>query len=99
MPPSVSSQESDSSSVNITPQLLEMASLELDRLKANGHDPKQHAFPPACHAMLMNIEGANQCIDCGANHPQWASVTFGALLCLQCSGQHRSLGVQVRFVI
>nr|KAJ3420178.1 Zn finger-containing GTPase- Activating Protein for ARF [Polyrhizophydium stewartii] len=33
------------------------------------------------------------CIDCGAHHPQWASVTYGIFFCLECSG-----GVHLSFV-
>ena len=36
------------------------------------------------------------CADCGAPSPQWASINLGLMVCLQCSGVHRSLGVQVR---
>ena len=30
--------------------------------------------------------------------PEWATISYGAMLCLQCSGHHRSLGVQVSCV-
>ena len=39
-----------------------------------------------------------QCVDCSAKLPQWASVSYGTLFCLECSGQHRSLGVHLSFV-
>ena len=39
--------------------------------------------------------GNNQCTDCGAATPDWASINTGALLCVQCAGVHRSLGVHV----
>jgi ADP-ribosylation factor GTPase-activating protein 1 len=75
--------------------VLEMASAELEKMRS---DKPYHSFPPACLAMLKSIKGNHRCIDCGEQDPQWATVSYGALLCLQCSGRHRSLGVQVSCV-
>mmetsp|Transcript_20215 Transcript_20215/g.30340 ORF Transcript_20215/g.30340 Transcript_20215/m.30340 type:complete len:163 (+) Transcript_20215:525-1013(+) len=41
------------------------------------------------------ILGNRRCVDCGASNPQWASLSFGVLLCINCSGHHRHLGVNV----
>eukprot|EP00960_Hanusia_phi_P060013 764366-Hanusia_phi.AAC.2 len=29
------------------------------------------------------------CADCGAPNPEWASISLGILICMQCSGIHR----------
>ncbi len=35
------------------------------------------------------------CADCNTPNPDWVSLNLGVLLCIECSGVHRSLGVHV----
>jgi hypothetical protein len=47
---------------------------------------------------LRLLPGNNICADCSDKNPQWASVSFGIFMCLDCSGKHRALGVHISFV-
>ncbi|XP_057962902.1 ADP-ribosylation factor GTPase-activating protein AGD4-like isoform X2 [Malania oleifera] len=45
--------------------------------------------------ILREIPGNDLCAECGAPEPDWASLNLGIVLCIECSGVHRNLGVHV----
>ncbi|CAL9754446.1 unnamed protein product [Musa acuminata subsp. burmannicoides] len=45
--------------------------------------------------VLRKVCGNDICADCGAPEPDWASLNLGILLCIECSGVHRNLGVHI----
>lgn len=45
--------------------------------------------------VLREIPGNDLCAECSAPEPDWASLNLGMLLCIECSGVHRNLGVHI----
>ncbi|KAF2307411.1 hypothetical protein GH714_026960 [Hevea brasiliensis] len=45
--------------------------------------------------VLRRVCGNDKCSDCGAPEPDWASLNLGVLVCIECSGVHRNLGVHI----
>ena len=46
----------------------------------------------------MKADGNRKCIDCNAACPDWLSLQFGVLICLECAGRHRGMGVHITLV-
>ncbi|RYH00570.1 hypothetical protein EON65_49135 [archaeon] len=57
-----------------------------------------HSFPTYLLNEIHQFPGNDRCCDCSSLNIDWASVSHGTLLCLECAGKHRSLGVSVSFV-
>ncbi|KAG8365716.1 hypothetical protein BUALT_Bualt17G0000900 [Buddleja alternifolia] len=45
--------------------------------------------------ILREVPGNNECAECCSSEPDWASLNLGILMCIECSGIHRNLGVHV----
>ncbi|CEP16416.1 hypothetical protein [Parasitella parasitica] len=46
-------------------------------------------------SILREDKSNHYCADCGAKNPDWCSLNLGVLLCIECSGIHRSLGTHI----
>lgn len=64
------------------------------KLDASGQgEPAHVAVAPLLE--LRKLEDNKLCADCGDSAPDWAVVNHGVVVCIECSGLHRSLGVHV----
>ncbi|KQJ99167.1 ADP-ribosylation factor GTPase-activating protein AGD3 [Brachypodium distachyon] len=93
---------SESSSYTSSAELEASTSDDLAMERNNGqYDPRsthQHRMsikPEKPIDLLRKVDGNTICADCGAPEPDWASLNLGALLCIECSGVHRNLGVHI----
>ena len=47
---------------------------------------------------ICKEENNSSCFDCGNKPANWASISNGIFLCLDCSSEHRGYGVKISFV-
>jgi hypothetical protein len=47
---------------------------------------------------IADVRGNELCAECGAASPDWCVLNQGQLICIDCSGAHRKLGVKVSVV-
>ena len=53
------------------------------------------ALTPEYIRAIQGCCGNDVCAECGAREPDWAVINFGILICVECSGVHRSLGTHI----
>uniref|UniRef100_A0A674BZI3 ArfGAP with SH3 domain, ankyrin repeat and PH domain 2 n=1 Tax=Salmo trutta TaxID=8032 RepID=A0A674BZI3_SALTR len=51
------------------------------------------ALTKAIVSEVKRMSGNDVCCDCGAPKPTWLSTNLGVLICIECSGIHREMGV------
>uniref|UniRef100_A0A0K0EXH4 Centaurin beta 1A (projected from Caenorhabditis elegans ortholog cnt-1) n=1 Tax=Strongyloides venezuelensis TaxID=75913 RepID=A0A0K0EXH4_STRVS len=47
------------------------------------------------YSHVRSISGNTICADCGCLDAKWITINLGIIICIECSGVHRSLGVHV----
>lgn len=101
---SVSTVEAKDKLISAINEVINEAKAELERLESSGGDTAGGSDnnslgdqdSPIAHICLR--EGNHFCADCSAPHPRWISINNLVLICTECSGIHRSLGVEHSFV-
>ncbi|KAK9935709.1 hypothetical protein M0R45_022797 [Rubus argutus] len=59
------------------------------------HDNVKFERVDSVSSALRGIPGNDLCAECSSPEPDWASLNLGILLCIECSGAHRNLGVHI----
>ena len=44
---------------------------------------------------VRSLPGNDQCAECDAKDPDWISLNLGIVMCMECSGVHRAMGVHI----
>ncbi|KAJ9563930.1 hypothetical protein OSB04_009090 [Centaurea solstitialis] len=65
------------------------------RLSRISHHLQSGPKPEKPIDVLRRVCGNDKCADCGASDPDWACLNLGVLVCIECSGVHRNLGVHI----
>ncbi|XP_018578890.1 arfGAP with SH3 domain, ANK repeat and PH domain-containing protein isoform X2 [Anoplophora glabripennis] len=78
----------------------EMALMKaFDDSSKTGGDKVNHSFMELQQAIIKYIQkipGNDRCCDCNSqNDATWLSTNFGIIVCIECSGIHRDLGVHI----
>lgn len=88
-------------SQRFTPQAPTGPGEEAPEAGSSHRDPEQvleDSEKTARFKAIKKKKANKKCCNCNAKFPQWASASFGILICMNCSGKHRFLGPNISFV-
>ncbi|KAM6053022.1 arf-GAP with SH3 domain, ANK repeat and PH domain-containing protein 1-like isoform 2-T2 [Theristicus caerulescens] len=60
-----------------------------------GGESSQEELTQAIIKEVRGMPGNRECCDCSAPDPTWLSINLGILICIECSGIHREMGVHL----
>ncbi|KAG0197100.1 hypothetical protein BGX28_009383, partial [Mortierella sp. GBA30] len=66
-----------------------------DLSKVTEVDDMEHLGTRLLQLMREANSANNICAECGAKNPDWCAINLGILICIDCSGIHRSLGTHI----
>lgn len=92
---SSSFESSDFDHTAVEELTLEKSSAHLERSLRSSQQQRSCIKNEKPIDVLRRVCGNDKCADCGAPEPDWASLNLGVLVCIECSGVHRNLGVHI----
>ncbi|NXU79576.1 ASAP1 protein, partial [Oreotrochilus melanogaster] len=63
-----------------------------------GGESSQEELTQAVIREVRGMPGNRECCDCSAPDPTWLSINLGILLCIECSGIHKEMGLHLSHV-
>ena len=94
--PSLSTHRSGSSSGMNTRSVSRNATVGHDKPYSRTRDPGVEIDTKLLEQLRQADEGNKTCADCNSEvDVEWASINLGIIVCIECSGIHRSLGTHI----
>ena len=71
------------------------SNLQTNESKFNGYEKAIDDLVKELIRKILKIDGNDRCCDCDSPDPDWLVTNLGILVCIECCGIHREMGVQL----
>jgi Arf-GAP/coiled-coil/ANK repeat/PH domain-containing protein len=80
---------------NLRNAIANSISVYKDSPTPEANSPTHNHLDSSKDNLIERLIASTKCTDCDADSPTWCSINWLCLICIDCSGVHRSLGVQI----